>query len=199
MSRLRPLCSSLVNALLRTPRGTWRIVPTRRPEVAITTGAFAVTDWSQKRLFSTQNETPVRRDGFSYPGPRKLSEIVKIQLLDKQGSMRVREIWNEYHADHKSAVGDVLSAEEYELFKHRTSRCKHFVLPVSRGTGFFTLLVQFQGNHCLLTFLEDYKKNPTGAQPYMTITVFDDMVETKQVALLRGEVVNVLTTEEAKK
>lgn len=84
------------------------------------------------RLFSSQNEIEVPRGGFSYPGPRKLSEIVKIQLLEKHGSMRVREIWDEYHKDHKSAVGEVLSAEEYALFKHRTTRCKHFVLPVPR-------------------------------------------------------------------
>ncbi|PXF48568.1 hypothetical protein BWQ96_01737 [Gracilariopsis chorda] len=50
-----------------------------------------------------------------------------------------------------------------------------------------------------MTYLEDYKKNPNNAQPYMTITLFDDMLETKQLALLRGEVVNVLTTEEARR
>ncbi|CAN8073185.1 unnamed protein product [Agarophyton chilense] len=151
------------------------------------------------RSLCTQRDSQVSGGGFSFPGPRKLSEIVKIQLLDKHGAMRVQEIWKEYHADHKSAVGDVFSAEEYELFKHRTARCKHFVLPVPRGNGFFTLLVQFQGNHCLLTFLDDYKRNPTEAQPYMTITIFEDMLETKRVALLRGEVVNVLNTKEAKK
>jgi len=70
--------------------------------------------------------------GFSYPGPRKLNEIVKLQLLNKHGAPRVREIWKEYHADHKTAVGDVFTAEEYGLFMQRTGRCKHFVLPVPR-------------------------------------------------------------------
>lgn len=70
--------------------------------------------------------------GFSYPGPRKLSEIVKLQLLNKHGSSRVREIWTEYHKDHKSAVGDVLTTEEYGLLLQRSQRCRHFVVPVPR-------------------------------------------------------------------
>lgn len=76
--------------------------------------------------------TATPQTGFSYPGPRKLNEIVKIQLLNKHGAPKVREIWSEYHRDHKSAVGDVLSSEEYELFKGRSERCRHFVLPVPR-------------------------------------------------------------------
>lgn len=136
--------------------------------------------------------------GFSYPGPRKLSEIVKLQLLNKHGAPRVREIWNEYHKDHKSAVGDTLSGEEYGLLLQRTQRCRHFVFPVPREGGFFTLLVQFQGKQCFMTYLEDYKQNAAGAQPYLTISMFDEMLETKSIALLRGEVTNQLTKPEAK-
>lgn len=70
--------------------------------------------------------------GFSYPGPRKLSEIVKIQLLNKHTSGKVKEIWDSYHRDHKTAIGHTLSAEEYSLLKGRSERCRHFVLPVPR-------------------------------------------------------------------
>lgn len=87
-----------------------------------------------QRTYSTGQEADgsAPMPGFSYPGPRKLSEIVKIQLLNKHGAPRVREIWNEYHKDHKSAVGDTLSSEEYGLLLQRTQRCKHFVFPVPR-------------------------------------------------------------------
>lgn len=67
-----------------------------------------------------------------------------------------------------------------------------------RERGFFTLLVQFQGKQCFMTYLEDYKQNAAGAQPYLTITMFDEMLETKGLALLRGEVTNQLTRPEAK-
>lgn len=70
--------------------------------------------------------------GFSYPGARSLDKIVKIQLLQKHGTPRVREIWGEYHKNHKTAVGDSLTAEEHNLLMQRTKRCSVFVLPVPR-------------------------------------------------------------------
>lgn len=70
--------------------------------------------------------------GFSYPGPRSLDKIVKVQLLNRHGTPRVREIWGEYHKDHKTAVGDSITAEEHGLLMQRTKRCGVFVLPVPR-------------------------------------------------------------------
>ncbi len=59
------------------------------------------------------------------------------------------------------------------------------------------MLCQFQGRHCLVTYLEDFKTNPGGAQPFLTLTLFDDFVQKKGIALLRGEVTNQITREEA--
>lgn len=132
MSSLRPLCGFLRAGLSRHLRSSRTLTEMHMGERTRQAFGSITRQTRNARVFSTQNETEVPRGGFSYPGPRKLSEIVKIQLLEKHGSMRVREIWDEYHKDHKSAVGEVLSAEEYALFKHRTGRCKHFVLPVPR-------------------------------------------------------------------
>lgn len=49
-----------------------------------------------------------------------------------------------------------------------------------------------------MTYLEDYKVNAAGAQPYLTLTFFDELLETKSLALMRGEVTNQLTRAEAK-
>lgn len=49
-----------------------------------------------------------------------------------------------------------------------------------------------------MTYLEDYKANAAGAQPYLTITLFDELLKTKNIAFLRGEVTNMLTRSEAK-
>lgn len=136
--------------------------------------------------------------GFSYPGPRKLSEITKLQLLDKHTASGVTHIWREFHTKHKSAVADVLDADAYRLFTMRTKRCPLFVLPVPRDGGYFTLLVQFQGRQVFLTFLEDYKRNTAAAMPYLTVTFFEEFVVTKGIALVRAEVTNMVTTAEAK-
>jgi hypothetical protein len=41
----------------------------------------------------------------------------------------------------------------------------------------------------MMTFLEDFKKNPQKAMPYMIITMFDELVRTKGVALVRGDII----------
>jgi hypothetical protein len=70
--------------------------------------------------------------GFSYPGPRELKDIVKLPLLNAHGARRVREIWTEFHDDHKSAIADVLTSDEFGTLMQRSQRCPFFVLPVPR-------------------------------------------------------------------
>lgn len=150
--------------------------------------------WSR----ATSNDA-AKIGGFSYPAPRKLADITKIQLLEKHSSARVSEIWKEYHATHKTSIADVLSESAYDMLKNRTTRCPLFVLPVGREQGFFTLIVQFQGRQVLLTFLEDYKRNAAGAMPYLTITFFEELLARKHIALMRADVTNMMTRPEAEK
>ena len=49
-----------------------------------------------------------------------------------------------------------------------------------------------------LTFLDDYKQNPQMAQPWASVHLFDELLATKGVGLVRSEVVaERLTTDEA--
>ena len=68
-----------------------------------------------------------------------------------------------------------------------------------RKENYFTLIIQWQDSYCLATYLEDYKKNPTAAMPYATFSIYNDFLVTKQIALVRGEVTNMLSSEEGKK
>jgi hypothetical protein len=56
------------------------------------------------------------------------------------------------------------------------------------------VLIQFQGKHCLMTYLEDYKANPAAAMPYSTLTLFDELVDKKGLVLI---VTNNLSRQEA--
>lgn len=51
----------------------------------------------------------------------------------------------------------------------------------------------------MCTYLEEFKRDPAGALPYVTYTMFGDMLEKKRVALVRGEVSNQMTVGEAGK
>ena len=53
------------------------------------------------------------------------------------------------------------------------------------------ILSQFQSpNHFLLALLEDYKMDPARAQPLLTVSVFDDLVESKDLPLVRCDIIN---------
>lgn len=66
-----------------------------------------------------------------------------------------------------------------------------FIHPLFREGGHFMLVSQFQSpNYFLLAFLEDYRADPARAQPLLTISVFEDMADSKGVALVRCDVIN---------
>ncbi len=53
------------------------------------------------------------------------------------------------------------------------------------------IVSQFQTpHHFLLAFLEDYQMDPARAQPLLTISVFDDLVDSKDLALVRCDIIN---------
>ena len=53
------------------------------------------------------------------------------------------------------------------------------------------LLSQFQKpSHFLLAYLEDYKMDPNRAQPLMTFSIFNDLVPSHDVSLIRCDVIN---------
>ena len=71
------------------------------------------------------------------------------------------------------------------------ARSPFFVQPVFRDDGFFMLLSQYQEpTHFLLAYLEDYKMDPTGASPLMTFSVFNDLASTKNLSLIRVDILN---------
>jgi hypothetical protein len=68
-------------------------------------------------------------------------------------------------------------------------------MPVPRDGGYFTLIQQFQGNTFMLAFLDDFKKNPAMADPYLTVTCYEDLAADKGLVLARGDKSELLTME----
>jgi ATP synthase mitochondrial F1 complex assembly factor 1 len=62
-----------------------------------------------------------------------------------------------------------------------------FILPVKRDGGHFIVVGQFKGKTALITHLEDYKKSAEAADPYLALTVHDEFVQSKDIALIRGD------------
>ena len=137
-----------------------------------------------------------RARGDLQPAPRNLSDVVKLPLLKREDSMTVKKIWLDHHlgnTDESTAstslpvVATTLDAGEYNLLRSRAAICPFFVLPVQRDQGHFVILVQWQDNVCLFTFLEEYKKNPHGAEPWAAMTMYSELVPTHDLALSRTD------------
>ncbi|RHY07518.1 hypothetical protein DYB25_005207 [Aphanomyces astaci] len=141
--------------------------------------------------------------GFHFPSPRSLQSLVKLDDLQLETPDAIRRIWGEYHDAKSDALATVLTAAELETLIARGKKCSFFVFPVYRVNsetkeeGFFTMLSQFQDKCFLLTTLDAYRENPAQAPPCLTVSLFDDLVPSKELALVRGDVANVLDKPEA--
>mmetsp|Transcript_67988 Transcript_67988/g.181716 ORF Transcript_67988/g.181716 Transcript_67988/m.181716 type:complete len:119 (+) Transcript_67988:334-690(+) len=62
-----------------------------------------------------------------------------------------------------------------------------FIHPVKRDQGHFIVVGQFRGQTAFVTHLDDYNKNPQAADPQLTISIHDDLVKSKDIALVRAD------------
>lgn len=130
--------------------------------------------------------------GFSYPGPRALGQIVKLELLQSEEREQIQHIWEQFHADKDDAVAATLPSGAFQTLQARAAAAPFFVFPVYRQDGFFNMLCQFQQTCFLVTYLEAFKENPTGAPPCLAVSLYDELIEHKEVGLVRGDVINML-------
>lgn len=127
--------------------------------------------------------------GFTYPAPRKLDDVVKLDLLRRESKERVEEIWLGYHAEKEFNVAEMWTAEQFKAFKQAAAKFgKLFFFPVPRDGGHFNVISQVQGAHVLFTYLEDYKRDPHGAQPYLAVTFYEELAKDQGLVLVRGDI-----------
>ena len=58
------------------------------------------------------------------------------------------------------------------------------------------MVTQSQGKSFVLTWIDEFKRSPTSANPYMVLTCFDELCRNKGVALMRGDVISHLSRDE---
>ncbi|KAI9034533.1 ATP11 protein-domain-containing protein [Hyaloraphidium curvatum] len=64
-----------------------------------------------------------------------------------------------------------------------------FILPLPRDKGFEFFLLQFQPpQQILFTSLHAYQTLGPSCRPYLTLTLYPDLLDAKGIALMRGEV-----------
>lgn len=128
---------------------------------------------------------------ISIPGVRRnLDEIAKRELFETETRARIGAIWETYHADKPGVAGTQLKVDSAEALIRRAVESPTFVFPIRREGGHFMLLSQYSqpDRMFVLTFLAEYQRSPASAQPWASVHIFDDLLTSKGIALLRVEV-----------
>lgn len=134
---------------------------------------------------------PLSTGTLSFPGiARRLEDIVKLELLKDEEPARVSAIWDSYHDNKPALAGTRLDSSEYEQLWERACESPAFVFPIRRDGGHFMLYCQFAKAERMfvLTYLEEYRTNPQLAQSWASVHLFDELLDTKAIALIRAEV-----------
>uniref|UniRef100_M4BHV5 ATP synthase mitochondrial F1 complex assembly factor 1 n=1 Tax=Hyaloperonospora arabidopsidis (strain Emoy2) TaxID=559515 RepID=M4BHV5_HYAAE len=135
--------------------------------------------------------------GFSYPGARSLDQLVKLELLKTEPPRKIRQIWENFHADKHDAVAATLEATEFQKLTKRAEAAPYLILPVYRQAGYFNMLSQFQQSCFLVTYLEAFKANASTAPPCVAISLYDHLLKDKDLMLIRADVINMLDKKES--
>ncbi|XP_059670141.1 uncharacterized protein LOC132315758 [Cornus florida] len=126
--------------------------------------------------------------GFAPLQPKPLDSIIDIGRAKNQSPEDLTAIWDDYHLG-RGHIGASMKAKLYHLLVQRAADCRYFVIPLWRGSGYMTMFAQVQMPHMIFTGLEDYKARGTQAAPYFTVSYYTEFVESKDLVLIRGDVV----------
>lgn len=55
----------------------------------------------------------IKNFAFTYPCPRKLREIMKLSLIERELKPKIIELWQTYHKGKLDCIADKLEKEEY--------------------------------------------------------------------------------------
>ncbi|KAH9748930.1 ATP synthase mitochondrial f1 complex assembly factor 1 [Citrus sinensis] len=165
--------------------------------------------WSSLGLYRTSRFAT----GFTPLQPKPLDSIIDIERAKDKSAEDLATIWDDYHLG-RGHICASLKTQLYRLLEHRSADCRYFVIPLWKGSGYATMFVQgllsdesrisymllfIQLPHILVTGLEDYKARGTQAAPYFTASFYTDFAESKDLVLIRGDIVftSKLTDSEA--
>ncbi|XP_017143389.1 ATP synthase mitochondrial F1 complex assembly factor 1 [Drosophila miranda] len=127
---------------------------------------------------------------------KKLSDIMKLELLADKSAEELSQIWIEYHKT-KEVLAATLTKAQYETLMGRAKEHPIFLLPLPRSEGFEFFLLQFAANTVHFTPLLAYQVHHENAPECLTVVHYTE-VQDKGVVLMRGEYdTKVLTAQEA--
>ncbi|BFF92738.1 ATP synthase mitochondrial F1 complex assembly factor 1 [Drosophila madeirensis] len=150
---------------------------------------------SYSELLNPKQELAKKQEAAELPH-KKLSDIMKLELLADKSAEDLSQIWIEYHKT-KEVLAATLTTAQYDTLMGRAKEHPIFLLPLPRSEGFEFFLLQFAANTVHFTPLLAYQVHHENAPECLTVVHYTE-VQDKGVVLMRGEYDSkVLTAQEA--
>lgn len=128
-----------------------------------------------------------------YPVPRNLKEVAKVPLLMQRDPLTITSLWKQQFERRNDVVTCVIDSQKYKQMTNNAKHSPMFVLPVHVDQlGSYNCVLQFVDNKSVLfTSIDSYKVNGIEkSAPYFIVTIFDELLDNKGIALVRGDIVN---------
>jgi len=110
----------------------------------------------------------------------------------------IENLWMKQLYD-KTCIFACIPVDTHKKLTKRAQESTMFVLPLPKHpSGFETFFSQYNGKRWLFTQLLRYQRDKVQAVPSLIITVFEEFLATKGIALMKGDVdLKSMTTPEA--
>ena len=126
----------------------------------------------------TKPKSDVSRPDTAMTTQKKLSEIMKVELLKDKSKDEIADIWSLHHS-RKDAVSAVIPADIWEPMKQRFLDYKTFLFPLPRKEGYEFIVVQFLGNEAHFTTLINFQAHHENAPECLTLEHYTELLGEK--------------------
>jgi len=117
---------------------------------------------------------------------KKLSDVMKTELIGEKSAKEIGELWNEYHSQ-KDVIHAIIPADEYLEMKQRAAYFPRFVYPLPRNEGYEFILSQWDGNEVHFTPLIAFQMHGENAPVCLDILHYTELAQEKRIVLMTGE------------
>ncbi|KAF8951435.1 hypothetical protein BGZ52_011814 [Haplosporangium bisporale] len=117
-----------------------------------------------------------------------LDKVMKLSLVADLDAESISKIWVQKHLDQEDTISAVVPAETYKKMITRSKEYPLFLLPLSHGDGVEFYLMQFAFHQVIFTSLLEYKTHGENARPYLTLTHYPELIDSKGIVLMNGTI-----------
>lgn len=116
------------------------------------------TPLDQARDFSglLNPKAPLGAKPQEHDAYKKLSDIMKLDLVEQRSVEEIKQIWLQYHQG-KEVICATIPVEQYDLMMVRAKKYPVFILPLPRSQGYEFMMLQFFANTIHFTPLINYQ------------------------------------------